>query len=392
MDPDAAASLCPVCGGRDVTSFATFPEIPIACNILWGDREAARSVPKGNIELTFCHRCGHVYNAVYDPSLSSYSPDYDNSLHYSPRFQAYAEELAAQLIDRYDLRGKQIVEIGCGKAEFLGALCALGDNRGIGFDPSYVPGRTAPEVDERITIVRDFYSERYVNHAADLICCRHVLEHIAQPRAFLQTIRGAIGEQGTPVYFEVPNFLVTLQDGAIWDIIYDHCSYFSPSSLRAVFLAAGFEVTALRQVFGRQFLAIEARPTGADLAAAREGPEDMEHDITTFASTVRREVKRWRRELEGVASSGKRVVAWGAGSKGVMFLNALGDAGNVRHIVDLNPHKQGKYVAGSGQEIVAPEALRAICPDVVIVMNPIYTDEIRAMLAGLGVEAQLLSS
>ena len=52
----------------------------------------------------------------------------------------------------------------------------------------------------------------------------------------------------------------------------------------------------------------------------------------------------------------------------------------VEAVVDINPHKHGKFLAGTGHEIVAPEALRRLRPDCVVIMNGIYTDEIRADL------------
>ena len=52
--------------------------------------------------------------------------------------------------------------------------------------------------------------------------------------------------------------------------------------------------------------------------------------------------------------------------------------------MDINPRKQGMYVAGTGQQIVPPEFLKYYQPDVVIVMNPIYESEIRQIIEGLG--------
>jgi len=59
------------------------------------------------------------------------------------------------------------------------------------------------------------------------------------------------------------------------------------------------------------------------------------------------------------------------------------------YAVDINPHKRGKYMAGTGQRIVAPQDLAADPPDVVYVMNAIYTEEIRGMLDELGFTAEL---
>ncbi len=45
--------------------------------------------------------------------------------------------------------------------------------------------------------------------------------------------------------------------------------------------------------------------------------------------------------------------------------------------MDLNPNKQGNYIAGTGQKFVSPEFLSEFNPDSVIVMNPIYAKEIQ---------------
>ncbi|GAF94206.1 unnamed protein product, partial [marine sediment metagenome] len=80
--------------------------------------------------------------------------------------------MASRLIKRYNLYEKDIIEIGCGKGDFLLLLCELGNNRGFGFDPSYENERSNSEVAGQITFIRDFYSERYASYQADLIYCR----------------------------------------------------------------------------------------------------------------------------------------------------------------------------------------------------------------------------
>ena len=59
-------------------------------------------------------------------------------------------------------------------------------------------------------------------------------------------------------------------------------------------------------------------------------------------------------------------------------------------MVDVNPVKHGMYVAGTGHQIVGPEFLRDHKPDVILVMNPIYCEEIREMVHGMGIEAELV--
>nr|MBP6805780.1 SAM-dependent methyltransferase [Chloroflexota bacterium] len=60
-------------------------------------------------------------------------------------------------------------------------------------------------------------------------------------------------------------------------------------------------------------------------------------------------------------------------------------------VVDINPHKTGTFLAGSGQEIVAPPYLSANPPDVVIIMNPIYRAEIGRDLQAMGLNPILMT-
>lgn len=93
------------------------------------------------------------------------------------------------------------------------------------------------------------------------------------------------------------------------------------------------------------------------------------------------------RESQSLA---RRVVVWGAGSKAVAFLNALGSDDAVECCVDINPFRQGRYMAGTGHQIVSPSHLKPSPPDAVVVMNPIYVPEIRRETSGLGLRPEIL--
>ena len=87
-----------------------------------------------------------------------------------------------------------------------------------------------------VSFIQDYYSKKYGNYPADLIVCRQTLEHIPYPRSFLGDLRSIIGDRlETDVFFEVPNALNTLRNNSYWDVIYEHCSYFTPDSLSAHF-------------------------------------------------------------------------------------------------------------------------------------------------------------
>lgn len=388
--PTVREVRCPVCDGPDLTGCIRIPQVPVYCNLLHASREAALNAAKGDIDLRFCHGCGHLFNAAFEPGRVDYSSEYENSLHFSGRFREYAQTLAEHLVERHGLRDKTVIEIACGQGDFLGSMCSLGGNRGLGFDPSHAPGRSDASAGADVTFIQDYYSEAYAGHTADLICCRHALEHIDRPGDFLNGVRRAIGEHPTPVFFEVPNALFTLRDLGIWDIIYEHCGYFSEDSLHEAFRRSGFAVDQVETGFGGQFLALHASPGGEKSADRREPSPDLARLVHRFADHYRAKVEGWGEILRRQSGDGSRVVLWGAGSKGVSFVNALSATDQIGYLIDLNPYKVGRFVPVTGHQVRAPAFLVDYRPDAVVVMNPLYRDEIGRDLRAMGLSPEML--
>jgi SAM-dependent methyltransferase len=344
--------------------------------------------------LALCRRCGFLTNLDFDPALVDYGRRYDNALHFSPFFQKYESELAERLIARYALRGKHVLELGCGSGHFLGLLCSLAGATGTGFDPSHDPERADPALAGRATVRREVYTERHRDVPADLVCCRHVLEHLPEPRALLASLhRTLAGRPESVLYFEVPCAYLILRDGSIWDLMYEHCGYYVPSSLARLFERSGFEVLHVGEAYEGQFVGIEARPARPGREAPASAPETAELSrlVASFSERFRATRATWQERLAKLRAEGRRIVVWGAGGKTVGFTSLLGLGDAIDAVVDVNPGKQGSYLAGSGQPILAPEALRERRPDVVIVMNPVYRREIQAELARLGLAPEVLT-
>jgi len=342
----------------------------------------------GDIDLAFCPECGFIFNAAWKPERTVYSDLYEETQGFSPTFKAFHRELAEQLIGRYDIVGKEIVEIGCGKGEFLSLLCELGGNDGIGYDPSFIPARR-DGASANVTFKREFFSETTVQSAPDLVCCKMTLEHIFETQRFTQAVRRiASPERGTLVFFQVPDVRRILAEAAFWDVYYEHCAYFSPSSLAHLFRNAGFEILRVSTGFDDQYLTIEARPTTKETTTLPESDgrdaEELAKSVAGYAAAATRSAADWAAKIRATARSGGRTVLWGSGSKAVAFLSTVGVDQEIECLVDINPYRHGKFVPGTGKQIVGPEFLSEYQPDLVIAMNPIYRAEIAGDLDRLG--------
>lgn len=381
---------CPACGSGETTAFFEAPSVPVFCNVLWETAEDARGAARGTIRLHACGNCRLVFNAVFDPDLLAYSPRYENSLHSSARFQEFAESLGRNLVDRFGLHDEVILEVGCGRAEFLALLCRLGGNRGVGFDQSYDPSEPLPDAGTgSLQITQAPFPASTEGLTPALTLSRHVLEHIQEPLPFAEAMVAVAGRRhGGGVYVEVPNVLYTLRDLGIWDVIYEHCNYFSAEALSLLLGAAGARVTRTYAAYGDQFLCSEAVVDGAPNAdvAPMEGWDTM---VADFSHHQREKVGEWADRLQEYRERGERLALWGAGSKGVMFLNLVPGTDVIADVVDLNPRKHGCYTAGTGHRIVSPADLVETPPSTVLVMNPLYVSEIRERLDELGIPASI---
>ena len=385
---------CPNCGHNELEVFYEVRNVPVHSCLMMSTQAEAVNFPCGDVVLGFCARCGFITNTEFDAKWSAYAPNYEDQQSYSPTFNKFSLKLANHLIDKYDLHDKDIVEIGCSKGDFLLLLCELGKNRGVGIDPSVVPGRVKSEAADRVTFIQDYYSEKHAEYVGDFICCRHTLEHIQPTSEFIKTIRKSIGDRDTVVVFEIPDNTRVLKEQAFEDIYYEHCSYFSPGTLARLFRDSGFEVTDLYCDYGDQYLLIEAKPVAIPSTKVHpfeETVEDVAADVKLFSDKIADKLEYWKQYLEEARSKQERVVVWGSGSKCVAFLTTLKTIDKIEYAVDINPHRHGKYIPGVGKQIMSPEFLKTYQPDKVIVMNAIYQEEISQMLADMGVKTEVVA-
>ena len=327
--------------------------LPVYQNKMYPLAQAARECPRGDVELVQDGLTGLVHNRAFDQALLAYDPSYQNEQGHSPAFQTHLGEVL-DLMDRH-FAGKSLLEVGCGKGAFLELLRGRG-HAATGIDPAY-------EGDDESILKQPFSPESGLR--ADAVVLRHTLEHIDRPLEFLALIRDANQGQGM-IYIEVPCLDWILDHRAWFDFFYEHVNYFRLGDFHRIF----GRVLASGRLFGGQYLyAI------GDLATLRE------EDQLSPAPAVQIPPDLFAGIETGLNSgaAARRSVVWGAAAKGVMFAHHASARGlALEFAIDINPAKQGGFLAGTGLEVLSAEQglARLADGDQVYVMNSNYLDEI----------------
>jgi hypothetical protein len=151
---------------------------------------------------------------------------------------------------------------------------------------------------------------------------------------------------------------------------------------------AGFEVLDAGTSFDEQYLYIEARLANGRGERSTPQVDCIEKLVREFEGAYRSKVAHWRQVL--AARGPRRTAIWGAGSKGITFVNVVPGAQEVAALVDVNPHKQGRFAPGTGTPVVSPDALQDLDIDTVVVMNSVYRDEIVKTVEALRLSASIM--
>ena len=330
--------------------------LPVLQNRVFDSKDEALNSPVGDVRLVQDITTGIIYNAEFRPELIVYDQNYQNEQGFSGIFSDHLERVLEK-IQPY-VRDRRVIEIGCGKGRFLNLMISKGIDA-FGIDPAYEGS------DPRIRA--EFFNES-CDLRGDVVVLRHVLEHIPNPYNFLASIKET--NKGGLIAIEVPSLEWIMEKNSWWDIFYEHVNYFRLSDFDAMFGKIHVKTT----VFGGQYILILAdldtlRPPSIGISGRVRFPED-------FSSRISRDIDRIKRAC---AEQSRPCVIWGAASKGVIFSLFMQRSGSAPNAVfDINPRKQGRYLACSGIRVDDPSSVAPKLPDktVVFVMNGNYLPEI----------------
>jgi hypothetical protein len=352
---------CRVCG-------QAFFEVPLLsyCNM----PRAAQCMPDAgslgqdrgvDLNVCQCSGCGLV-QLEGDPV--PYYREVIRAAAFSPEMMEFRQTQFRRFMEKFSLRGQKIIEIGCGRGEYLSILQQCGmESHGLEQSAEAVAFCVRSGLRTSQGFVQ---SNRYRLDGApfEAFFILNFLEHLPDPITTLRGIRGNLRDEAVGLV-EVPNFDMILQNALFAEFIADHLLYFTGETLQTALRLGGFDVLDCNAERQEYILSATVRKTGR-------------MDLSRFQT---RQMKL-QEELDGYVSRfpSRRVAIWGASHQAlaIISLASLGD--RIRYVVDSAPFKQGKFTPASHLRIVPPSELRTDPVDAVIVMAASYSDEVVRIL------------
>jgi hypothetical protein len=354
---------CPVCSSVALISpiFSTVNQ-PLARYGLCDSQKKSIEVKRYPINIYACQNCGVMFNKSFDYKLVDYtSENVQESRVFSPRIHSYMSKKFKELNSNIDLKGEEVLEIGCGEGFFLSKF---NENSAVyGFEPS-TEGDDAIKLG--VNVIPDYYDpvRRDYKLKPKLIILRQVLEHLQQPKIFFDSFAEMLKKNNEVgyMYIEVPSSNTTLKHDRFYDFYFEHYLYFTTASLALLAERAGFIVKYCREEFDNEIISM--------LCEVRKNNENI-------SSNLDKKLNKIKNLVNDFILKNKKVVAWGAAGTGASLLNMCDfDHKIIPYVIDSDQRKQGLYVPGTGQLVVHPEFFSDSPPDVVLILSQFHKKDI----------------
>lgn len=355
---DGGGNNCIVCGSKLDTALMKFASMPSSAQNIPTKSELSED---RSIKLDFCQCpcCGLVQLAT---TPVSYYKTVIRSGGISSTMHKLRKDKYQYFYEKYHLKGKKLLEVGCGRGEFLKIWNEGFDIRAVGIEYGLELVKTARN--EGLEVYKGFAESadtELPEAPYDAFVQFNFLEHQPNPNKMLQclyrnTTAGAVG------MVTVPSLEYILKYNGYYELIRDHIAYYSIETLKLLFEKNGFEVLE-NEIINRDThsVIVRKRPR-IDVSLWKDNFVSLTNEINTLFSLY--------------SKKGEKVAVWGASHQGFTLLASMNLSDKVAYVIDSAPFKQGKYSPGSHIPIVDKSYFKEESVSAILIVAPGYTDEI----------------
>ena len=356
-----AINKCRVCDHKFFEEpLLRYENMPGAAQFL-PDAESLKSDKGVDLEVCQCSGCGLV-------QLSNEPVPYYKEV---IRAAAFSEEMKdfrmkqfGSFVQKFSLKRKKVIEIGCGRGEYLSIMQQFGVEA-YGLEQSAESVMQC--VKNGLKVSKGFIesSSYRLNYAPfDAFFILNFLEHLPGPNSTLRGIYNNLTDDAIGLV-EVPNFDMILRKKLFSEFTSDHLFYFTKETLDTTLSLNGFEIIECNEVWHDYIISAIVK---------KRGKLDISH-FHKYQAKLKNEIEEYIHRFKD-----KKVAIWGAGHQALAIISLINLADKIKYVVDSAAFKQGKYTPATHIRIVSPDTLGSDPVDAVIVMVASYSDEVARII------------
>lgn len=286
--------------------------------------------------------------------------------------------------------GDIVLDIGSNDATLLKAYNVSGLNR-LGIDPTgdkfkeyYVDG---------IELIPDFFNSnlflcKYPKGRAKIITSIAMFYDLERPRDFIADVVNILDAEGV-WHFEQSYMPAMLRMTSYDTVCHEHLEYYSFTVVKRLVEDHGLKIIDVQMngINGGSFAVTASRVDSKhksndaiiDWLLGQEDRMglDTPKPYREFEDRVYRHRDDLVRLVRSLNSDGKKVVGYGASTKGNVLLQFCGfTEEDISCMAEINPDKYGSYTPGSLIPILSEEEVRSMKPDYMLVLPWHFKDSI----------------
>lgn len=325
-----------------------------------------------DLNIRQCSNCGLVQ---LDSEPVPYFRDVIRAAGYSPEMGEFRRKQFSEFLTKYNLKGKKIIEVGCGRGEYL----ALMKESGVeAYGIEHLQSSVAACIEHKLNVEQDFMEDKKqdLNHAPfNAFFCLNFLEHIPDINSFLQGIAHNLTEDGVGL-IEVPNFDMILRENMFCEFMTDHLYYFTAETFKSTLTLNGFEVLECKDVWHDYIISAVVRKTKTPQKSSHEIEQLDLSPFSNYQEQLRKDFHSFIEKFPPMS-----VGIWGAGHQALAVMSLAKLKGKIKYVFDSAPFKQNKFTPATHIPIVGPQKIEEdLGVKAVIVMGASYSDEIVRIL------------
>lgn len=394
---------CIACG-HALSPLMTLDDMPASAQNIPAASELAEDHPL-SLTLCQCPSCGLVQ---FDTEPVDYYRDVIRAgggtrTMTRLRHEEYARLLTA--MQEHHIHGRRIVEVGCGRGEFLrmwqnlaedpeGAAALARDQArdplsgqpnaaplhlvGLEHKPSLVEEANAV-ADKKYRVYEGFATGdvRYPEGPFDAFVQFNFLEHQPDPCDMLRNIGRNLKPQALGL-ITVPSFEYILRYNGYYELLRDHIANYTEFTLQKLLQDCGFELLSMDLVNRDTIEAIVRKADPDELSELHYSGRLI--DVSALRDSYDRLSASVNAHIDHLSESRRTMAIWGASHQGFTLAATTKLGGRVEYIIDSAPFKQGRFSPASHIPIVAPDYAVAHPVDEILIVAPGYTDEIAGII------------